>query len=198
MEGKLFVQELNSEPNFKQLICEITLDNQLLRFYDTRKFGTFEIIDENNFKNLKSVSKLAMDANDDSFTPEYLFNISRNSKSAIKTFLLDQSNVAGIGNIYVNEILFESKILPTKPANLLTKKDCENIVKFSKKILNKSIENNGTTIHTYKFNEYESGGYQDFLHIHGYKNKPCIYCGTSIVFSKVNGRGTFSCPKCQK
>ena len=198
MEGKLFVQPLDSQPNFKQLICEFTLEKEILRFYDTRKFGTFEIIDEDKFQDLKSVSKLAMDANTDLFTPEYLFNITRKSKIAIKTFLLDQSNVAGIGNIYVNEILFDSKILPTRPTNEVTYDECVEIVKFSKKILNKSIENNGTTIHTYKFSEYESGGYQEFLHVHGLKNKSCKCCGNNIIFAKVNGRGTFYCRNCQK
>lgn len=198
MEGKLFVQPLNSQPNFKQLICEFILDKELLRFYDTRKFGTFEIIDGNKFNNLKSVNKLAMDANSNLFTAKYLFDITRKSKIAIKTFLLDQKNIAGIGNIYVNEILFESKIIPTRPANKITQDECIKIVEFSKQILNKSIENNGTTIHTYKFSEYESGGYQTFLHVHGLKNTPCVYCSQNILFCKVNGRGTYFCKNCQK
>ena len=198
MEGKLFAQPLNSKPNFKQLICEFTLDNLVLRFYDTRKFGTFEIVDKLELNELKSLAKLAMDANSSDFKPEYLYNISRKSKIAIKTFLLDQSNVAGIGNIYVNEILFACNISPIRKTCEITINDCKNIVKYSKSILDLSISKNGTTIHTYKFNEYESGGYQNFLQIHDHKGQLCPKCQNKVQFTKVNGRGTYYCPNCQK
>lgn len=198
MEGKLFVQPLNSKPNFSQLICEFNLNDCLLRFYDTRKFGTFEIIDTNEINNLASLKKLAMDANSNEFNANYLYEISRNSRIAIKTFLLDQSNVAGIGNIYVNEILFSCHISPSKPTKEITLDQCKEIAKFSKEILNKSIENNGTTIHTYKFSEYDSGGFQNFLQVHGHKNQPCKFCKNPIKFSKINGRGTYFCSNCQK
>ena len=198
MEGKLFVQPLDSQPNFSQLVCEFILDNDLLRFYDTRKFGTFEITTEDQLDNLKSISKLAMDANSSSFTGSYLYSITQKTKRSIKTLLLDQSNVAGIGNIYVNEILFACKILPNKPGCEITLEQCENIAKFSKIILDNSISKNGTTIHTYMFNEYESGGFQNDLKVHGKYNKACIRCGHTISFTKVNGRGTYFCKNCQK
>lgn len=198
MEGKLFVQPLNSAPNFSQLICEFILNEEVLRFYDTRKFGTFEVCYEQDLINLKSLQKLAMDANSHEFTADYLFDITRKSRIAIKTFLLDQSNVAGIGNIYVNEILFMSGILPTKPTWEINYEQCKNIVNYSKEILNASIAKNGTTIHTYKFNEYQSGGFQSELKVHGRHNKSCVRCGHCIKFCKVNGRGTYFCQNCQK
>lgn len=198
MEGKLFVQPLGSKPNFSQLTCEFFLDDAILRFYDTRKFATFEITNDDQLLNLKSLKKLAMDANSEDFTPEYLYEITRKSRTAIKTFLLDQSNVAGIGNIYANEILFCSGILPTRPTNQVTFDECKLIVKYSKKILDESINRNGTTIHTYKFNEYESGGFQDYLLVHSRANKACFRCGNTISFTKVNGRGTYFCKNCQK
>ena len=198
MEGKLFAQAIDSKPNFNQLICEFVLNDLVLRFYDTRKFGTFEIVDKSNLNQLKSLAKLAMDANSNDFNYQYLYDISRNSKMAIKTFLLDQSNVAGIGNIYVNEILFECNISPIRKTCEITLEDCKNIVKYSKLILDLSISKNGTTIHTYKFNEYESGGYQNFLKVHDHKGQACIKCHNPINFTKVNGRGTYFCPKCQK
>lgn len=198
MEGKLFVQPLDSKPNFSQLTCEFYLNDAILRFYDTRKFATFEIVNDDEILNLKSLNKLAMDANSEEFTSQYLYEITRKSRTAIKTFLLDQSNVAGIGNIYVNEILFCSGVLPTRLTNQVSFEECQLIVKYSKKILNESISRNGTTIHTYKFNEYESGGFQDYLLVHHRANKACLRCGNTITFSKVNGRGTYFCKKCQK
>lgn len=198
MEGKLFVQPLNSNPNFSQLTCEFYLNDSILRFYDTRKFATFEITNDDQLLKLKSLKKLAMDANSCEFTPNYLYEIASKSRIAIKTFLLNQSNVAGIGNIYVNEILFCSGISPTRSANKVTFEECELIVKYSKKILDESISKNGTTIHSYKFNEYESGGFQENLLVHKRSNKACVRCGNTISFTKVNGRGTYFCKKCQK
>ncbi len=199
MEGKLFVQPKNSSPNFPQLIAEFYLDDEnLLRYYDTRKFGTFEICSSDKLDSIKGLSKLAMDAIDDSFTPDYLFSIIQNSNQAIKTFLLDQSNVAGLGNIYVNEVLFESFVLPTRPSKKVTYDECCEIVKYSKQILLDSIKHKGSTIHSYKFSEYDSGGYQKYLKVHTRSGKPCPKCNNLISFSKVNGRGTYFCSKCQK
>lgn len=199
MEGKLFIQPKQSLPNFPQLICQFSLDdNNELRFYDTRKFGTFEIIKTSEWQTLPSIQKLAMDANSSEFTSNYLYEISRKSSQAIKTFLLDQSNVAGLGNIYVNEVLFASSVLPQRKANSLNLDECHKIVENSKLILNTSIKYNGTTIHTYKFSEYDCGGYQKFLKVHTKSKQKCLNCESLIKFTKVNGRGTYFCEKCQK
>ena len=198
MEGKLFAQPLDSEPNLPQLLAEIYLDNCVLRYYDTRKFGTFEILYSSNPTELKSVKKLAMDAIDDKFTPDYLFDQVKHSSGKIKNVLLDQSVVAGLGNIYVNEVLFASNIMPDRIAKTLSYEDCVNLVKYSKEILNQSIKHNGTTIHSFKVNDFTTGGYQDFLQVHGKKKQKCPKCGNPIQFGKVNGRGTYYCPHCQK
>lgn len=199
MEGKLFVQSKTSSPNFPQLIAEFYLDDEnILRYYDTRKFGTFEICFSNELDSIKGLNKLAMDAIDDSFTPDYLFSIIQKSNQAIKTFLLDQSNVAGLGNIYVNEVLFESNVLPTRQSKNVTYDECCEIVKFSKQILLDSIKHKGSTIHSYKFSEFDSGGYQKYLKVHTHSGKPCPKCNNPISFSKVNGRGTYYCKNCQK
>lgn len=198
MEGKLFAQPKDSQPNLPQLLAEIELDDYVLRYYDTRKFGTFEILNTHDLTKLPSVNKLAMDAIDDDFTGVYLYDRIHHLKSKIKNLLLDQSIVAGIGNIYVNEILFDTNINPTREANTLTLKECNAIAHSAKKILNESIKHSGTTIHTFKVNDVQAGGYQEFLQVHGKRKKPCPRCGQPIAFTKVNGRGTYYCPRCQK
>ncbi len=195
MEGKLFFEPFNSQVVLPQLLAEFELDNGLLRYYDTRKFGTFEI--GYNLCEL-SLNKLAMDANSDQFNDQYLYESIHNKKICIKNALLDQTIVAGIGNIYVNEILFCSKIDPEKSCCNLNIYDCANIVKYSKEILNKSIENYGTTIHSFLFDDNKSGQYQKYLLVHNKRHHLCINCKNKIQFKKINGRGTYYCPYCQK
>lgn len=198
MEGKLFVQPLDSKPNLPQLCAEIFLNDSVLRYYDTRKFGTFEILHDNDPEKLPSVHKLNIDAIDDKFTGEFLYNKIHKSNKKIKTILLDQSIVAGLGNIYVNEVLFASKINPERLGKNVTLLECNEVAKNAKKILLKAIKYNGTTVHSFKVNELTTGGYQEFLLVHGKAKTPCPNCQTPISFTKVNGRGTYYCKKCQK
>ncbi|GAA5414574.1 DNA-formamidopyrimidine glycosylase [Ureaplasma ceti] len=198
MEGKLFVQAIGSEPSLKQLCAEIYLDDCVLRYYDTRKFGTFEILNNSDPELLPSVHKLAIDAIDEEFTGEFLFNKIHKSTKKIKTILLDQAVVAGLGNIYVNEVLFAARIHPERLGKDVSLEECNAIAAHSKVILQNAIAHNGTTIHSFKVNELSTGGYQEFLQIHGRAKQPCKVCDTTIEFKKVNGRGTHFCPKCQK
>ena len=198
MEGKLFFEPFNSSPTHLQLLAELKLSNGLLRYYDTRKFGTFHILKDNEFLNFQPLLKLGPDANDDNLNFEELFKHISKRNISIKTLLLDQCIISGIGNIYANEILFSSNISPFRKGNEINLEEWKEILKNSKIILNESIENNGTTIHSFKFDNNHSGGYQKFLKVHGKKNQPCPICNNPINYTKINGRGTFYCKNCQK
>lgn len=198
MEGKLFFEEFNSKPSHPQLLAEFKLSNGLLRYYDTRKFGTFYILKSENLSNFLPLIKLGPDANDKTLDPQSTFKFIKDRNIAIKTLLLDQSIIAGIGNIYANEILFKVNIIPTKKGKEISLIEWKNILNASEEILNQSIKNNGTTIHSFKFNAFSSGGYQKFLMVHGRKNELCKICRNPIIYQKINGRGTFYCKKCQK
>lgn len=199
MEGKFFYQPKDEWFNLAHTHIIFEFDNQMqLRYNDTRQFGTFHLYDIIDYESQKELKKLALDPLDDNFKSIDLYEKLKKSNRAIKTALLDQSNVSGIGNIYADEILFAAKINPIKKASELSKKQYELIAKHAKEILLKAIENKGTTIHTYKFDNESTGGFQSFLKVHTKQKLPCVNCKTIIEKTKVNGRGTYFCPKCQK
>ena len=199
MEGKWFYDDVLTKYDSKHVLVRIIMENNKeLRYHDTRRFGTFSIYDENNYYNSKELSKLALDPLDEKFNWFYLKNNIYKSSKTIKTLLLDQTNVSGIGNIYADEILFASKIHPLKKGKEITDDEYKKIVCESSRILKLAIENKGTTIATYFYKKEKKGEFQKFLKVHTKKDKPCSECKTKILKMKVNGRGTYYCPKCQK
>ena len=127
----------------------------------------------------------------------YLKEKYKNKKLPIKTVLLDQGIITGIGNIYADEILFESKINPLKKAKDLNDLELQNIIDYTKKILEEAIKMGGTTIKSYESARGVHGRFQQNLKVHNHENDNCPICGSKIVKIKVNGRGTYYCPKCQ-
>lgn len=198
MEGKLFYEEDTFPYNKRHTLVRIIFDNKKeLRYNDTRRFGTFTIYNENDYMNSKELSKLALDPLNPEFNYKYLKENISSSSRHIKTLLLDQTNVAGIGNIYADEILFASKINPNVPGNKITDDQFKQIAINATKILKLAVENKGTTISTYFFKREKKGEFQNLLKVHTKKDKPCPTCDTKILKTKVNGRGTYYCPKCQ-
>jgi formamidopyrimidine-DNA glycosylase len=122
----------------------------------------------------------------------------KNKKSPIKTVILDQSIIVGIGNIYADEILFLSKVNSLKKSSDLNNKELQSIIDNTKKVLAKAIELGGTTIRTYSAPGGIHGRFQQELLVHNQEGKPCTVCSSKIIKIKVNGRGTYYCPKCQK
>ncbi len=196
MEGKYnFEEELELKRN-DHIIYHFK-DGSVLKYNDSRQFGTINIYkDYRTAMKSKELAKLGPEPFSETYNTDYLYKLTKASNRAIKTFLLDQTNVVGIGNIYANEICFAVKLNPKTPANKVTKKQCEGIVNATKEILADSIKHNGTTIHTFTFNKWEIGSYQEMLKMHDAKQ--CPTCHSKVKFEKVNGRGTYYCPKCQK
>lgn len=198
MEGRYYYKD-SSNPILKHEHVIISFDNNMdLRYYDSRKFGRMTLFKKGDYLDYPGIKKQGIEANDDNLTAKYLKDKLSNKTIAIKTALLDQTIISGLGNIYDNEVLFASKINPCRKANSLSLKECELIVKNSKRIINEAIDNGGTTIHSFESALGVTGGYQDKLLVHGLNNKPCPNCNTLIKKIKVNGRGTYYCPKCQK
>ncbi len=198
MEGKIFFAKKDEPHDNKHTLVIIKFKTHELRYNDTRRFGTFHIFNEENYKESKELKKLALDPLEKEFDWKYLKNKIFKSNKFVKTALLDQSNVSGIGNIYADEILFASNIHPETKCNKLTDDDFKNIAKQSKIIIKKAIENKGTTIFTYMFKKESKGEFQKYLKVHMKKNDECSNCKSKIIKIKVNGRGTYLCTNCQK
>ena len=127
-----------------------------------------------------------------------MYNRLRNLNKCIKQCLLDQSIIAGLGNIYVDEVLFDSLIMPTRKASEISEEECKIIIDSSIKILNRAIELKGSTLATYHFNNNESGNFQNEHKVYGKKGCNCVNCGNIIEKMVVGGRGTYYCRNCQK
>ena len=173
-------------------------DDSTLIYHDVRKFGKIYYF-ENNVDIFKvlPLSKLGKEPfNVDDET--YLFNKFSKVKLPIKAALLDQSILAGIGNIYADEICFACKISPFKKACELSILECKEIIKQSCIILNQAIQMGGSTIKTFQSSHGVDGLFQQKLLVYGKENEPCVNCKTNIVKTFVKQRGTHYCPNCQK
>jgi len=165
----------------------------ILNFYDTRKFGRiYHIADLNGF-----FTNVGVDALSQEFTIDYFKELLKNKKRGIKSFLLDQQNIAGLGNIYIDECLFLSGIHPKKLTNKIQNKSSQQLYINIKKILNLAIGNMGTTISDYRTTGGEFGNNQNFLKVYKREGNSCFKCGTEIIKIRINSRGTHFCPVCQ-
>ena len=172
-------------------------DGTSLAFDDTRKFGLMYLSDEANFKETKMIKKLGIEANKISEN-DYEFLIKKFKKNkCIKELLLDQSILAGIGNIYADEILFSTKINPFRKGNDISDEKYHEIFQASNQILNKAITLGGSTIHSFHPSEGVDGKFQETLLCYGKSGTPCPNCNTSLHKDFIGGRGTTFCPNCQ-
>ena len=198
MEGKYIFRNLNdSISKHEHVIFKLDNDKEL-RYADTRKFGKMHLIKKEELNTRKPINELGLEPFDIDLNYSYLLNKYKNKKTPIKTVILDQSIIVGIGNIYADEILFLSKINPLTKANTLKEEELNKIIKYTKEVLEKAIEAGGTTIRSYESSEGIHGKFQNELLVHGKENIECLNCKNKIVKIKVGGRGTYYCPDCQK
>jgi formamidopyrimidine-DNA glycosylase len=169
-----------------------------LEFSDLRKFGKIILTDTDKVGEIKEIKELGVDAMSRDFTPKKLDEILDRRKTKIKLLLMDQSKIAGIGNIYVSEILFEAGILPRRSADEISSGERKKLFHAIKKTLKKAIKLRGTSDSDYRDTSGAPGKFQEVLKVYRRAGKRCPRCGTIIQREKMGQRGTFFCPKCQK
>jgi len=167
-----------------------------LRFNDTRRFGSVQVISPE-----QDQTEVFGELGPDPFWPEFNFNylmdLARGRRAPVKSFLMDNRVVTGIGNIYASEILFTSGVNPTTPVGLLAARDWRKIVTNSRLILEEAIACGGTTISDYVNSRGEKGLFQTKLRVYGRSSEPCPNCGREICQIRLGGRASFYCPACQ-
>ncbi len=174
-------------------------NNLILKFNDIRRFGMFQIVNNIKFSQLKFLNNLGIDALDSNFNEVYLYEKLKNINANIKHTLLNQTLVAGIGNIYASESLFKAQISPLCSAKKLSKIQTKELVYWIKFILNQSINNGGSTLRDYKKSDGSIGNFQNLFSVYQKQGVPCVNnCGCLIVKIMQNQRSTFYCPDCQK
>ncbi|MDA3802735.1 MAG: bifunctional DNA-formamidopyrimidine glycosylase/DNA-(apurinic or apyrimidinic site) lyase [Patescibacteria group bacterium] len=173
------------------------IDGSNLYFNDLRKFGYLKIVDENELNKLL-LNNYGPEPDSNEFNYNYLKNNLSNKSVSIKAYLLNQKNIAGLGNIYVDEALHLSGIRPDRIASNLKDVEIEKLVKEIKKIIKKAIKYNGTTFSDFRDVKGKKGNFSKFLKVYGRGGKSCYFCSSEIKKIKLAGRGTHYCPSCQK
>lgn len=174
-------------------------DGSKLFFNDQRKFGWMRLLPTVAVEQLDFFKKVGPEPlSADFLLQDLAARLKRRPKSGIKAVLLDQTVVAGIGNIYADEILWAAKIHPLTKVGSLDVADIEKLYKFIPEVLKLAVENGGSSFEKYVNAEGGAGSYIKIANVFRRQGKPCPRCGTTIIKTKVAGRGTHICPRCQR
>ncbi len=195
MSGSLRVVDSSRAPDTHEHV-DIVFDNgRCLRLRDPRRFGAVLWTDKPAQHTL--LAKLGPEPLSETFDAAYLFRISRGRRRAVRDFLLDGRIVAGIGNIYASEALFETGVRPKRPAGRLSRKECGRLVRTIRATLTRALRAGGTTLRDFQQPNGQSGYFQLKLKAYGRGGQPCPRCGGKIRRVRLGQRSAFFCPKCQ-
>ncbi len=164
---------------------------------DPRRFGTGELVLGSTALEAFFAARLGVEPLDAAFTAPHLRALARGRSAPIKSFLLDQRRVAGVGNIYADEALHRARIHPLRPAGALTRAQHEALRDAVLAALLEGIDARGATIDDFRHVDGVRGSFQDRFRVHRRAGEPCATCGTAIVKMVVGGRGTYVCERCQ-
>jgi formamidopyrimidine-DNA glycosylase len=187
---------MDEKMNKHKIISFLLDDGRTLLYHDVRKFGKMKLLSKNNYLEDEALAKLGKEPF--FIKKEELFNKIKASNKAIKELILDQTNMAGLGNIYADEVLFLSKLNPLKKGKEISIVECQSIIDNSVIVLNKAIKAGGSTIRSYHSGNNVDGKFQNQLNVYGKKGDKCPVCNSCIEKIVVGGRGTHYCPHCQK
>ncbi|RQW61736.1 bifunctional DNA-formamidopyrimidine glycosylase/DNA-(apurinic or apyrimidinic site) lyase [Vibrio viridaestus] len=196
MSGSLRVLDAPIEPQKHDHVDLFMCNGKVLRYNDPRRFGAWlwSPIGENH----SVLSNLGPEPLSDEFNVDDIMGKANGKRVAIKQFIMDNKNVVGVGNIYANESLFTSHILPTRPASSLTREEWTVFVSEIKSVLAYSIKQGGTTLKDFAQADGKPGYFAQKLRVYGKAGEPCPECGALIHEQKIGQRNTFFCRVCQK
>ncbi len=190
---------VNELPDKSTRVTLTFTDETKLFFNDQRKFGWMRLMPTVEIPNIDFMQKVGPEPLSEDFSSkEFMQRFARRGKTNIKAALLDQSVVAGIGNIYADESLWGAKIHPKRLVNTITEQEFELLFHEMREVMNLAVEKGGSSNHTYVNAEGKKGSYMDFARVFRREGLACPRCGTTIEKLRVAGRGTHICPFCQQ
>ncbi|WP_340609318.1 bifunctional DNA-formamidopyrimidine glycosylase/DNA-(apurinic or apyrimidinic site) lyase [Xenorhabdus bharatensis] len=195
MSGSLRILLQDSPPAKHDHIDLVMADGKILRYTDPRRFGAW--LWSQSLEECSVLAHLGPEPLSDLFDGDYLYSLSRNKRTAIKPWIMDNKVVVGVGNIYANEALYVAHILPERPAHSLTQEEAHLLADTIKQILRRSIEQGGTTLKDFLQSDGKPGYFAQELFVYGKKGEPCPMCGEKIDSIKLGQRSTFFCRQCQ-
>ena len=169
-------------------------DGRVLTFNDARRFGRVAVIER---AGLAAETGAGIDPLDRGFTAAALFALTRGRRTSIKALLMDQRRVAGLGNIYVNELLFRAGIRPGRRASRLRRRDCAHLVRATRAVLDDAIRRGGSSVSDYRDGLGRPGWFQLRHRVYDRAGEPCRRCAGPIRARVIVGRSSFYCPRCQ-
>lgn len=190
LNGYIFLLDYKEPDDYDCIILPI--DREYIHFGDPRRLAQMKIVNDINFL----IEELGLDPLSKDFTLEYLSKNLKKKRGNIKTFLMDQDIISGIGNTYADEILFSARINPTRPCQSLDEEEIKSLYSSIKNILEEALRLGGTS--TEEFTNLISRERSFEPKVHRREGEPCPICDTPIVMVKIGGRGTYYCPRCQK
>ena len=196
MSGSLRIVKADEPPSFHDHF-DLVFGRHALRYCDPRRFGCLLWI-EGEPELHKLLADLGPEPLTDAFTAEYLYERTRKRTQAIKQFIMDSKIVVGVGNIYANESLFMAGIKPIRTAGSLTRKNCEDLVRDIKFVLQRSIDQGGTTLRDFVGGDGKPGYFKQQLLVYGRGGEPCTLCKKPLKEVRMNDRTTVYCVACQK
>ncbi|WP_302593186.1 bifunctional DNA-formamidopyrimidine glycosylase/DNA-(apurinic or apyrimidinic site) lyase [uncultured Megasphaera sp.] len=199
MTGRLIYESDTTAPLPPYTRIVFTLNEGRLVYGDVRTFGCLWIVPAAGPTGISGYDSLGPDGLSEDFTADYLWQQVHGSRRLIKALLLDQTCLAGLGNIYADEALFLAGIRPSRRCSRVTRKESRRLYEAIRTVLTEGLENGGTTVFNFIDGSGKEGKNQENLRVYGREGQPCPVCGaTTIVYKKQGGRGTHYCPVCQK
>lgn len=196
MTGQLIYCPSSDEVNKYTCLIFVLDNNFQLRFLDMRRFGIVYLV--SGLEEITTLADLGPEPLEKKFTSLSLKKVLESQRRKIKIVLIDQKVIAGLGNIYVVEALYQARINPERRANELTDPEIKSLHRAIKDILKKAIYAGGTSTDAYRNAEGRKGRFQYQLQVYGRQKEPCYCCGARIFRVKISGRSTYFCPRCQK
>jgi formamidopyrimidine-DNA glycosylase len=198
MSGKLICVDSNSARRKHDHIIVQFQGGGELRYHDPRRFGLSLVTTSERLEALPQLRGLGIDPLDRELTGEYLFRFTRASERRIRDLLLDQQIIAGLGNIYANEILFRAGIKPTTRSRRLTRRQVASIARVTPELLRQAIRWCGTSFSDYRDADDQRGEFQNHLTVYDRHGESCRACAAAIKRANLGNRSAYYCPSCQK
>jgi formamidopyrimidine-DNA glycosylase len=195
MTGTLVVAPADAPHRTHTHVIVALDDGRTLRFHDPRRFGLMRV---GVAGRLLELATLGVEPLDEAFSSAFLHATARRQRRAVKSLLMDQRVVAGLGNIYVNEILFVAGVRPSRRTSRLSRADAERIVGATGRVLAEAIAARGSSISDYRDERGEPGAFQDRFYVYERAGEPCHRCGGGIRRRVIVGRSSYYCPGCQR
>jgi formamidopyrimidine-DNA glycosylase len=196
MTGRLLYRDEADEVSPYTTVLFHLDSGKALQVMDVRKFGVLHLICPEEWDRVQSLRGLGVEPLSERFTPEHLAVLA-GGKGTIKGRLLDQTRMAGLGNIYADEALHRAGIFPGRPAGSLSRAEVGRLHAAIREVLAEGIAHRGTSVRDYVDGDGRAGAFQERLRVYRRTGRPCLRCGTPIQRTVIAGRGTFYCPRCQ-